>query len=638
MKRSKLTLGVIAGLLSVSGLAACNGPKYSPEGYILTYKNASGETLHYTAEDLFGAYGNDASSNSTIFNEVYKLIVRNYFEVEAGQSEIRANIIKEAENDVDSVKKKAKDNADDNKTNFDDEFYALIESYGCKDEEDLRQKFIYDRELTEFEDQFYKSNINHLRDSRTDDADGDKYEGYIQSQVPYHISHILVKVTDTSGTNYNDGSISEQNAINLYSVASALAEGSKSFGYIAGRDLNEDDTARAAFGDLGIMDKSTSFINEFKLGIYAYENLLAGSAKTAAAQNSNIAIEDEIKENLKNSVVTRSTNAEGAVSETKAGLAIGEIPYGVFEKLNEVADVTKGYEDATVNSGDSIFYPRNVYYNKYLNRHNISVITAADVSGATLDSTGTKAANENEWGNGADTFATAENKGFVDASICGITLNHGATKILATDIVRDSSGNVTSASPILVVRGGTGSGDSGYQGIHFIVIKKSGLESNATLSEYYTTKYPGQTGYPTNEDGTNKTTYVNNVDKGIKDYKTRAEEVESKIRNFDSNLNKYIFQKYYESQKIQFADEKIYASLTKWIESSKIKSDFDDYNSWEETWRSYTEMLSSQSNERDGNLLISEVCAIGYQGTDHYDSNGNLTGIWAKGGLCGEKK
>ena len=89
------------------------------------------------------------------------------------------------------------------------------------------------------------------------------------------------------------------------------------------------------------------------------------------------------------------------------------------------------------------------------------IVTLLMFSGATLDSTGTKAANENEWGNGADTFATAENKGFVDASICGITLSHGATKILATDIVRDSTGNVTSASPVLVVRGGTGGCRSG---------------------------------------------------------------------------------------------------------------------------------------------------------------------------------
>ncbi len=630
-----MTLGVIAGLLSVSGLAACNGPVYSPEGYILTYTNASGETLHYSAEDLFGSYKNDASSNSTIFNEVYKLIVRNYFVTEPGQESIYNKILKEAENDVDSVKAKAKDNADDNKTDYDDEFETLIKSYSCVDEEDLRQHFIYERELTEFEDQFYKSNIDHLRDSRTDDAEGDQYKGYLQAKVPYHISHILVKVTDTSGTNYNDGSISEQNAINLYSVASALAEGNRSFGYIAGRDLNEDDTARASFGDLGIMDKDTSFINEFKLGIYAYENLFNETDASA----SEIAINSTIKDQLTRAVVERSSDDAGEVTEAAVGNKLGEIPFGVFAKLNEFADVVKGAEDATVNGGDAQFFPRNIYFNKYLNRHNISVVTAADVSGA--DHVGNVAIKENEWGDGTDKFATGTfegNKGFVDAAKCGITLSHGSTKVLATDIVRDGEGNVVSASPILVVRGGTGSGDSGYQGIHFIVIKKSGLEDKAKLSEYYTTKYPGQTGYPKNEDGTYKTTYVNNVDQGIKDYKTRAEAVESKIRNFDSSLNKYIFEKYYESQKIKFADETIGASLTKWIETSKIKADFDAANTWEETWRAYTEMLASQSNERDGNLLISEVCAIGYKGTDHYDGSGNLQGIWAKGGLYGEKK
>ena len=53
MKKAKLTLGLVLSLVSVVGLTACNEATYS-DGVVLTYKDASGNKVSYTAEELFG--------------------------------------------------------------------------------------------------------------------------------------------------------------------------------------------------------------------------------------------------------------------------------------------------------------------------------------------------------------------------------------------------------------------------------------------------------------------------------------------------------------------------------------------------------------------------------------------------------
>ena len=78
MKKARLAASILTGLLSVGVLAGCNEVRYSKEGYILTDK-ANGVTEHYTADDLFKGYITEADKAQTLFDNVYKLIVKNYF-------------------------------------------------------------------------------------------------------------------------------------------------------------------------------------------------------------------------------------------------------------------------------------------------------------------------------------------------------------------------------------------------------------------------------------------------------------------------------------------------------------------------------------------------------------------------------
>lgn len=609
MKKSKLTAGLVTGLLSVVALAGCDGASYSPEGYILTYKDASGETVHYTADELFGAYYNDSSTLSSVFDKTYQLIVRNYFQVEAAGIEKYPDIKRKAQNEVDGVKKKAAENADTNGTNYDDEFDSLLKNYSCDDEEELLEHFIYERELEEFEDQFYDNNLATLRDSKP--AEG--YDGYLNAKVPYHVKHVLVKVEESSASNYWNSSISEDNARDLYTVVNEFAKGTP-FGTIAS-DYSDDGSA-SSFGDLGIMDKDTSYVNEFKLSIYAYENLFNGNAEVVAnVGGSNIGMSADLKASFKSAVDYSEEAMKGDAADS-----IPTIPYGAFVKLNEYKSIVADENNAKVNDNNGLFYPRNIIFNKYLNKHTFAFITPNDVTTGTINAEGTAVSGENTYGVVNGNYTNPESAeylpGFKTVKFNGV----GDKTVLC-----DNNGN-----PIIVSFAGT----SDYRGVHFIVIQRDALiatQNGVSLSDYYTTKYPGQEGYP-QADGKDLDTYVNFIGQDTKELKARAESVESKIKSFDSNLNKYIFETYLNKEKIKFADEKLQEKIEHWIETVREKASRDDELAWEETWENYIKNLEQQKVERT--KVISEACAIGYT-----KANSDTTGAWSKiGGVCNDNQ
>lgn len=582
MKKSKLTLGISVAAMSCALLAGCKEVTYSPEGYILTYKDADGNEIHYTADDLFGSYLKDSSKVSTMFDSIYKLIVRNYFNGSAHKSDYE-QIKKNAENDVEGVKSKAKENAETNDSKYDKEWETLLESYSCKDEDELLEHFIYERELKEFNDQFYKAHIADLRDNT---VAKDDYSGYIEKKVPYHVRHILVKVDDSGSTNYWNATISKDNATLLYDVASKLAEGNMTFGQVAKQ--YSDDSSKDKYGELEIVDKDTEYVPEFKLGMYAFENLYNAKTKTAA-QSSNIKMDADITADYK------------AVAEETAD-TIGKIPYGAFVKVKDYYDTTKDSQNRDVNDGNANYFPRNVVFNNYLNNHFVSVITPDGLE---------------DWdGSGyANKYADMAGFNFTDSG------EDGLGKVLRTK----------DGQPILVVRAGT----SSYQGIHFIVLQRSGLVEkvdNVTLSEYYTTYRPSQSEYPKDGDKA-KQTYVNYLAQSEAEYKTRAETVEGKIKNFDPQLNKHIYQLNVAEQNITFTEQgqPIADAIDNWIKVNAEKALFDEGINWEKTWDSYIESLKVAKAE--SSKRISNTCAIGF-----LDDDKTTDSKWKEGGACYDNK
>lgn len=652
MKKSKLCLGLVAGLASVAALASCSEvkPVASSEGYVLTYKSSSGETIHYTAEELFGSYFDESSQISSMFDKVYALIIRNYFKVETAGINKYADIKKNAENDVEGVKSTANKNAESNSTSYSEEFDKLLESYSCEDESELLEHFIYEREKTEFEKQFYddktlwdKTGVEYLRDA-TLASNG--YEGYIEKKVPYHVRHILVKFNGTSSNKdfWND-TIDEKDAKNLFTVASSLAKGDLDFGQIAKNSSEFSDGSAANYGELDIVDKDTDYVNEFKLGIYAYENLYGENQE--AANKSEISIVKQpinrgtpnakypyadingdkgldIAKGYKDAVNYDSTGGYDMRGDEYGEIAT--IPYGAFVAMDKWAKTTNTSIGEVVNEGKNEFYPRNVIYNKYLNRHNVAFITPNEIPANIANTSSTQElVDENTVGYAANAQAGITDysalAGFKNVIVGYDDQEQPITKkVLCT----------TDGKPILVVRAGT----SEYQGVHFMVVERSPFETKvgaASLSEYYSVKYPGQTGYISD-----KQTYVNFLNQGTKEIKARAEKVSSKIKGFDSNnLNKLIYTSYKSEMKLSFNTFKVGEveydlgkAIDKWIAVTKNKSEFDAANTWEEKWESYLNSLEQQKAER--RKLVSEVCAIGFTTSN----SSKEAALWGEGGAC----
>lgn len=569
MKKSKLALGLLSGLFSVGALAACSssGPEYNSEGVILTYE-VNGKKIEYTADQLFGEKIVDSEHAQEMFNQVYKLVVRNYFTLDnpdgAGTNtgihqmeEIKSIATRNVEIDKNTAEK----NADTNDTSYSTEFEAILKSHNCEDEDELFDYYVFEEQQTKFKESFYKlyadeindkwknERFNMLRDGSTSDTDDKKYAGYLETKVPYHISHILVNVEDSGSNNYWNGTISQKNVEHLKRVLDGLKDGSRSFGSVAFDE--SDDGSKSTYGDLGIVDKdkatedSDKFVKEFILGLYTYDNLYNPNATVRSrAQASNIG------------------HTEGLAAKPTY------ISSDVFDEMYADREVEGSL---VLGSSSANFYPRNIWYNQFLNNHGVALIEQGP--------------NETVTDN------------FKELTIAG-----EAHKVLC---VKGTN------NPILVTRAG-----ASYQGIHFIVVNRSPFEgtgekmrdytvNNVKLSEYYTTKYPGQADYPKDNDGNDLQTYVNPYVSTAAKYKERAEAVQDRIKSFDANIEHEIYKKYMEVEgaiKFTEAGKKIESTINSWLKRSEEQKRIQTEENWDEYWEDYTDMLAMQKEQSSKKL------------------------------------
>ena len=591
MKKSKLSLGLISCLLSVGTLAGCDTLKSSSDGVLLSY-TVDGVEGKITADEILGDYYNDSTKYQAIYDTIYSVIARNYFsadrqgptdsnysDVKLGKPQM-TKIERDAREKVSDDKDTAQSNADANNTKYKKEFEAILESKGVESEEELFDKYVEELQKETFENNFYTYFIEDIKNgdanTKLEGEENPFWTGYFKDQVPYHVSHILVKLADTSDTNYHNGTISEANAQRLYNVIHELNNHDKSFAKVS--KMSEDPGSKDKEGDLGIMDLDTSFINEFKLGIYAYEQFYntGTDEKNAAVKNSNIGVTDTIKANYNKEAKELFDIGDGELPTVKLS---------VFDVLNTVAKDENDENGKQVIEGASLVFPRNIVYNKYLNKHAVFFIEDPD---APVDDV-TYNGNFRLW--------------------------HGK-KILCAD------GDDT--KPIIAVRASSG----GEQEIHFMVVNRSPFEAKAgdpSLTDYYTTFYPAQDFYPVYpeghaEAGKKISSYVNFLTNDASETKTRAEEFASKLKSYNSDkLGKYIFLKYMQEEKIEFKDAALKAALMKWIKTSIEKSAEEKSETWTKTWNEYIDKLVRQNSERK--KLIPEACRLAFK---HANDNTTL--------------
>ncbi|MGI6714021.1 MAG: foldase protein PrsA [Bacilli bacterium] len=551
MKNRRLAFSLVT-LASVAALAGCGEEVTAKDGLVLTFTDANGEVTEYEADDLYAQYLEKTNGLDAYFSAVYEVLVRNLFKEQTLKEK---ELYNKADKRVEEVKATAKSNKETNKSTYDKEMEALLKSHNVEDLDELREKFAFEAMSEEVEKQYY--------DSETSWADGAwtaLTRKYLDESFPYHIKHILVKVSDQHNSIYN-GALSAAEAKKIASVIKRIAvqRSSESFGSIA-LEQSEDTGSANKNGDLGIMDRSTSFVPEFKLGIYAYDSIFS------------------------NVDATNKLGLPTVASDYLDAKGLGEIPYSAALKLEEYAEVETDDDGLKINDGKPLYFPRNVVFNKYFNRHLISVITPNVVDAAT----------------NPDDLVGVE-----DATYAAMPGFQVVPELSNKKVLCDEKGN-----PVLAVRAGA---ESSYEGIHLIVIERSALveiDNEVSLSDYYTTKIPGSAEYPTDPNtGENLDTYVNYLTRDDREYRVRAKAIEDKIKAFDVNVKYTIYEMLLAHENVTFKNEALGEAIANYIMVKRSTKVYDDHKSYRNDWENYIEYLENADYWRE-KRLVSEGCAI----------------------------
>ncbi|MCQ2797810.1 MAG: hypothetical protein MJ241_05110, partial [Bacilli bacterium] len=452
-------------------------------------------------------------------------------------------------------------------------------------------------------------------------------------------------------------------------IIASKGDNRSTFGQVA--QQYSDDGSAATYGEYGIMSKTMAadLVHEFKLGSYVFDTLynkritateygkanayrLAPGLKAGEASDDLGSIKDPNQK-------LNTIEGEKTVYDFFNDKGVGQIPFGAAVALLDYAKVTTDEKGNVVNENNDAFYPRNIVYNKYFNKHNVCVVTPNAIASnynSTHCDAATKAAAAGALASIESSFANekASENGVPSAQFAALPgFSRDTSSVLpgiSSNVLTDTQGNI-----ILAVRAGA----SSYQGIHFIVVQRSGLsqyglkevsgqiveateqdaadKKSTSLSSYYTTYTPNQDKYPKTSANEERSTYVNYNVQQTSDFNDRANKIADEIKGFNNNLNTYWFQYLVDSQNIQFTETAadIKTDIMTYCQTKRDSSLAANVTTWEDNWKEYAEQIAAQDEARSigaatgTGSLLSEVCAVGY-GKVNKSTDPN----WQKGGAC----
>ncbi len=337
MKVNKIAAISLLSTVLATTLAGCSGDvkKETIDGKEVLFK--IGETAYF-AEDNWAAIKNTTSGLNVAYEAIRKAVIQTSF---PATDSLNAAVDLE----VDQWEENVRAQAEQYGYTFTELRDATLDGMGLKDMIELRDYYLYDLQKSRISTLFY----NTYRD--------DYAAEWFAETSPYHVRHILLSLSDTSVSLYND-TLSQTEANTISNTIDLLSQGeleTKNFRVVAASTANGDTTARASQGDLGIMDEYTGFVSEFKLGIYAYETYSSPVGEQADKKA-----------------------AFGIPASLDAYYAGGftAVPLSVFETLGDVADVTKDSSNEDLDVED---YPRNKLFNYYFNKRVVQFIEVDSV-------------------------------------------------------------------------------------------------------------------------------------------------------------------------------------------------------------------------------------------------------------------
>ena len=662
MKTGKRSLSLAMSILAIASLTACDDDYTYPdakwkEGIIV---NVDGKDYKY--DEIYQLFDNSKGSAQAYFNVAKNILAQL---VTPKTDTMLSNV----DTKINDLKNTWKTNARTNNTSYKEEQEKTFDSENVEDLDELREKYISQQQVEKNSQDFYEINANGVTDpSYTYYISEQMTKDYVTNQAPYHVSHVLVKVDASSdGEGYWNGKITADNAKKIGNAVRMLAS-SDSFGSVA-QLVSEDEGSAKMYGELVTttegsqsvaMEKTTSYINEFKLGLYAYEAYL--NPKTKAAE-----VNTAVRASLRvpgQAAASSSFDYENdtAVSELITdGTLVGKngafgIPLSKAITLGYIADVEKNIVDGSkVDYASETQYPRNILFNNYFNYHGVNFLyddsdtyeaeflkDAIEVgahSGETIltlndvkDKLPSKYA-EYEYVKGqlskidAGKFKTVEgiSDNLYNYDFDAFTKKSVLTKIPTSKRILVEKD--TDTNPVIIVRGGS----SGYQGIHFIVVNNDPFVNSQNTYQYYRTNIPDASADPTSAKSADYSTnpsLINYVKADINSnttYNARRDAVVAAVKASDSNID---FRLYEENIK-KFGADKFnellgdYAGIiNKYIEITKESSELGKNSSLDESWETYIQTLALQE-EITPRGLVPEVCVSAFEGGNY----GTLEGI-----------
>ena len=646
MKKSKLSISLVATFVAALGMSSCSDVS-SDKQSILDFKGYDGISYKILTDEMYADY--QTTENITKFyNPILEVMIRNEFAKEdspLAKKKSYATIKQEAERDV----KDQKDKAEDSDESYNTAWENILDSYGVEDEDELLEHFIYEREKEAAEDWYYETYKEYLtKEWLGVTADGSAYQinestpypyvgGVLQSKFPYHIRHILVK-TDGSGSEYGVDKISSDNAYKLANIVDELLDGNKTFGQIA--FSRSDDGSASSYGEVDIMDNSyksdeggaLTMVNEFQLGLYAYDVLLGSNrTKNTAATKAGLGISEGVESKITAAADNKFALKDNTGTDGINGLT--RVPASVFARLAQYAEKTTSSDGYNLANGKEEIYPRNILWNKYLNHHNPFIIT----NNESEDCSASVAADGKSY---AENYNANINTGAV--AVAGVTGKCGYRSAKALGLIGEAAndfGVLCDENNNVII------GVRSQFGIHFMVIQKSILDftngegNNVSLEQYYTTLVPSDSDFPKDSAGNNKSTYVTYINStNPSDYTTRAEKIKSAIKSYDSTYEYRLFEELYEMNKSSFnlseSGKKLIENIQNYIQIQRESKIYTQTEGIAKVWDKYFEKLEQQNTVRtQSKRVIPEGCIVGFNTAFNDDSEINHD-AYKEGGVC----
>lgn len=228
MKINKVATATLVSMLMVSGCTSNNTSKVVDNKYAVSSVNEE----YYFADDVYSDLLNTSSSAQNL----YQIFLQELFEKESPVTE-------DMKTEANVLIKEIKSNYAGNESSL----QTQLAQMGYKDLNAYKEAYIDYLQYSAFVDQYITNHFDEI------------FEDYYNIAKPRYVSHILVKMEDSDNP-------TEEELAKLDKVKSELASG-KSFEDVATE--YSDDGSASNKGSLGLCDKNTSFVTEFKNAMLA---------------------------------------------------------------------------------------------------------------------------------------------------------------------------------------------------------------------------------------------------------------------------------------------------------------------------------------------------------------------------------